>query len=311
MWFPAYEVFVPWGHIVLCNRVCYTRVMTAAKGRTKVGHYSVSETLTADEIAAINAKRAPKDKIKPLIKCTGRKPTTNEPCLAPAGRGTEHRGFGNCDAHGGNTPAGKKHAAHLMGLEIVEKQRNNILRFGGDRNDPSVVNITAEQALLEEVRRSVSMVRWLEEMIGQWDYQQDAPGFEEVVAAHIDGDTGLKGLPRLVTQTSRGVASTTDKAEWLKIYREEREQSAKVAKMCIDAGIAHRMVSIAEDQGRVLATALRAVLNLLSLTDAQAQAVPMLVPPILRAVASNTPLPPLVTTLEAIPEVAVLHHQVL
>lgn len=34
-----------------------------------------------------------------------------EPCGNPAGKGTDHKGWGNCSNHGGSTPAGRQHAA--------------------------------------------------------------------------------------------------------------------------------------------------------------------------------------------------------
>jgi hypothetical protein len=47
------------------------------------------------------------------------------------------------------------------------------------------------------------------------------------------------------------------------------------------------MVKIAEDQGRILATAIRAVLTALNLTPAQSDRVPIVVPEILRQVSTG------------------------
>lgn len=297
-----------------------------------IGHKDIVDLLTDDEIALLNSKRPPAAKIKPRKFCGARNGSgSGRPCRREAGAGTEHTGWGHCSTHLGNTKEGIKHAARLMGEEIIESHRANLVRFGGDRNDPSIANITAEQALLEEVRRSVAMVRWLEEMIGQWQYgsliiEQEQTSFDpdqgvyeerakgklpesrsgnrnlsiEQAIEQIQQNNDLQGLPVLVAETSKGVSQTTDKAEWLRIYREERINGAKTAKMCIDAGIAHRMVSIAEDQGRILATAIRTTLNLLGLTPQQVELVPQIVPPILRAVATNSPIPedlPSITSL--------------
>lgn len=74
----------------------------------------------------------------------------------------------------------------------------------------------------------------------------------------------------------------------------------KTAKMTIDAGLSTRMVRIAEQQGEMLSTAIRAILDALHLTQDQLTLVPQIVPQILRQVASNQPptfdLPQLVTS---------------
>src|SRR5690606_18581928 len=151
--------------------------------------------------------------------------------------------------------------------------------FGGNKD---LTNVTPEQALLEEVRRSVAMVRFLEEAIAKWQFDSDA-----------GPQDGLGGLPTLVDETSRGNATFTDEREWLLLYRQEREHAVEVARMAIDAGIAQRLVTIAEDQGRTLALAIRQVLDALSLTPEQVAMVPRIVPPILRQVASGQGTPQL------------------
>lgn len=204
--------------------------------------------------------------------CSGRKRDgSGDTCEQRAGYGTQHEGFGNCKFHGGNTPAGKKFAARQAGREFI---RN--VKFGGDRTLPDISDTTAEEALLEEVRRSVAMVRWLEMKIGEW--------------SDDDGPEERNGLPNLVDETAKGVPATTNEQAWLLLYREERAHMAKTAKMAIDSGIAVRMVRIAESQGQMLADAVRAVLAALNLSPTQAALVPQVVPNILRSVATQQPL---------------------
>lgn len=232
------------------------------------------------------------------------------------GAKTDHPGYGYCSKHGGNTKAGVTSAMREMGRDLSRKFKAG-QPFGGDRNDPSLVNLTPEQALLEEVRRSAAFVRFLEERIARWNLSPMAEAtIEEFVAStHIrkrrgdepsmadaldqlindlplDNPDSPFHLPALtVRHSSTGIVSFTDAREWLYLYREERGHLARVAKMCIDAGVASRLVSLAEDQGRILATAIRAVLNALNLTPEQANLIPIVVPPILRAVAADQPLP--------------------
>lgn len=242
-------------------------------------------------------------------------------CQVQKGSRTDHPGYGTCAKHGGNTEAGVKSAMREMGADLARKFKAE-QRFGGDRRDPSLATLTPEQALLEEVRRSAAFVRFLEERIARWNLtplqahtlekfveannatrqtakrrRADAPS----LAQHLEqllNDLPLEDpdspgyLPPLTDRhPNTGIVSFTDAREWLYLYREERGHLARVAKMCIDAGVASRLVTLAEDQGRILATAIRAVLSALSLTPEQARLIPQIVPPILRAVANDQPLP--------------------
>lgn len=251
-----------------------------------VGRREVSAALTPDERAEINANRSPSARLTAdeSTFCNGRTgPKAKHPfCRKPAGWETKHPGVGLCKDHGGNTPAGLKSAARTRGRQIIAQRKAEYdlmsvehpdfapgAKFGGDRY---ITNVTAEEALLEEVRRSVAMVRYLEEKIGSWSADD---------------------LPTLVSETSRGAASTTDEAAWLLLYREERAHMVRTSKLAIDAGIAERMVRIAEDQGRLLANGIKAVLQALNLSPDQARLVPTVVPGILRTLSQGQPLPAL------------------
>lgn len=201
-----------------------------------------------------------------------------------------------------------------MGRDLSAQYKAEFSRFGGSRNDPSIASLTPEQALLEEVRRSAAMVRFLEERIGQWNLSPlDQATIEAFVSMPVKNKAKLSDLrsevleiienladeptthlpPLTHIHAQTGITSFTDAREWLYLYREERGHLARTAKMCLDAGVAARLVSIAEDQGRILASAIRAVLRALNLTPSQAALVPQVVPPILRAVASDQPIPEL------------------
>jgi len=230
--------------------------------------------MTQEERADANASKAPTNQstrdICPAKVRHGDR--AGEQCSRTAGLGTSHPGFGYCSKHGGNTPAGKKGAARAMGRQLIIDQKE---RFGGDRQNEYIMNITAETALLEEVRRSVAMVRWLEEKIGAW--QIDGPDSE---GGDLDGRA--LGLPALVEETSKGAPGMTDVQAWLLLYREERKHAAQVAKMCIDANISKRMVDLATTQGTVLTVVIREVLKALNLNDFQASLVPSIVPNVIQ-----------------------------
>lgn len=229
---------------------------------------SQAAKLSDVELMDANSKRNPTNQLKPKCPAVRRSGDhKGEPCGKGAGVGTSHPGIGYCSSHGGNTPAGKKAAARQLGRDLIADQKE---RFGGDRRSVYVSNITAEQALLEEVRRSTAMVRFLEERIGSWE-----------IGSNNNLDGGDLGLPRLVEETSKGAPGATDVQAWLLLYREERAHAAKVAKMCIDANISKRMVDLAESQGTVLKKVITEVLKALNLTDVQLQAAPTIIPMIL------------------------------
>lgn len=235
-------------------------------------------------------------------------------CRNRKGSRTDHPGYGYCVKHGGNTEAGIKSAMREMGRDLAQQFKSE-RRFGGDRRDPSLATLTPEQALLEEVRRSAAFVRFLEERIARWNLSPEIEDLVEEYATasrpprRADAPTLRRHLDNLLNDIEQaadlppltdrhpntGIVSFTDAREWLNLYREERGHLARTAKMCIDAGVASRLVAVAEDQGRILATAIRAVLTALQLSPEQQQQVPHIVPPILRAVASDQPIPDITT----------------
>lgn len=159
------------------------------------------------------------------------------------------------------------------GKHFILKRKAEASLFGGD---PDTIDLTPEEAILEEVRRSVAMVRYIQQQISQW--QPDA------------GDLGA--LPALTDETTKGMSAETDAAGWLKLYREERAHMLRASKMAIDVGISLLMVKLAQEQGIRLASAVQEILDSLSLTPDQAQLVPVVVPEILSKFA-NMPQTPI------------------
>lgn len=222
--------------------------------------------LSQAEREAQNQSKAPTNRLQEHCPARVRQgDRKGEQCSRGAGQGTSHVGVGYCSMHGGNTPAGKKSAARAYGRQLVLDHKE---RFGGDKDAPEIRNITAEAALLEEVRRSVAMVRWLESRISEWELDATSGSLRA-------GDTGL---PALVEETSKGAPGMTDTQAWLLLYREERKHAAVVAKMCIDANISKRLVDLAQAQGQVISNIVRLVLEDLEITPRQAELVPQVVP---------------------------------
>jgi hypothetical protein len=156
------------------------------------------------------------------------------------------------------------------GQHFIAQYKAERVVFGGDPDD---INITPEQALMEEVRRSVAMVRFIQSQIATWN-----PAL---------GDLGA--LPALTDETTKGQGTPTDAAEWLRLYRDERAHMVRVSKMTIDAGVSMAMVTLAQQQGTLVASAVREILDSLALSPAQAQMVPTIVPEILSRYAKVIP----------------------
>lgn len=248
--------------------MCYTGVMPRLTP-------TQAQQLSDQELADVNSSKAPSNQsIK--ARCPGKVrkgERKGEPCSNAPGAYTDHPGQGYCGRHGGNTPAGKKSAARSYGRQIILEHKE---RFGGDRADPFVSNITAEGALVEELRRSVAMVRWLEAKIGEWQM----PVSDDPDATDVQEGRALN-LPRLVEETSKGAPGATDVQVWLLLYREERKHAAMVAKMCIDANISKRLIDVAETQGKVISRIVSLTLRELHLSEVQASLVPTVVPAVI------------------------------
>ncbi|TDD37846.1 hypothetical protein E1287_07250 [Actinomadura sp. KC06] len=73
----------------------------------------------------------------------------------------------------------------------------------------------------------------------------------------------------------------------VQLEAQERDRVVKYAKVAHEMGIAERQIQLAEQQGAMLAGAVRKILDGLNLTPDQQQLVPQLVPSVLRALASG------------------------
>lgn len=93
-------------------------------------------------------------------KCNSRCRTKEGLCRNPAGKGTDHKGYGACAKHCGNTPTHVKGAQNLMAQDAVKQ-------YG------LPVEVDPHQALLEEVHRTAGHVAWLGRLIGEYEEKED------------------------------------------------------------------------------------------------------------------------------------------
>lgn len=146
------------------------------------------------------------------------------------------RGQKVCQVHGGATAKSRAAAERRLKEEATIQA---IEKFGGRRDiDPAA-------ALLEEVHRTAGHVSWLESQIAE-------------------------GQVSIAETTLRGVEPSV----WMQLYNTERNRLIAVTKAALDAGIAERQVQLAEAQGLMLASVIRAILDDLELSALQRDKAP-------------------------------------
>jgi len=88
--------------------------------------------------------------------CGAKHTRDGDPCIKPAGWGTEHAGIGRCKFHGGSTPS------HVAAARKAMAQQS-VATLGLPRD------VDPQQALLEEVHRTAGHVAWLSDLVGDLD----------------------------------------------------------------------------------------------------------------------------------------------
>lgn len=164
-----------------------------------------------------------------------------KPCRLYAGQGTDHLGIGCCRLHGGNSPNHKKHAVMTRAREEAAAAHKYLLEqamsFG------MVLDVEPVEALLMSLRLSYGHMAWLRFEIGQMSNEEK------------------------VTMTGR---------VYLRMWDEERERVARIAKSALDAGVQERQIQLAERYGSMLADLIKGILGdtELRLTPAQQRVIP-------------------------------------
>lgn len=172
-------------------------------------------------------------------------------CTLPAGYRTDHKGYGKCSFHGGNTPTLRTSAAKYIGGEIIDRMT---MAYGYG----SPIKITPVEALLQEVRRTGGHVAWLADRIQLWEMTDE------------DGK-----LTKPITEVQQ---------QWIDLYHQERQNLVKVAKQALDAGVNERKIRLAERQGEMMIAALNMAFEQLNLTVEQRRMLPSIMPNVLRSI---------------------------
>lgn len=199
-------------------------------------------------------------------RCWARAKNTGTQCTQPAATGQNV-----CRYHGAGAP---QNIAKAAVREAERKAQILVATYG------LKIETTATQALLDEVQWTAGHVAWLRERVQEIETSALAEG--------TDREHPLVwGVTREKTGgEDRGVTEEAAPNIWLKLYQQERTHLVKVCEAAIKAGIEERRVQLAEQQGELVARAIRAILGDLMLTPEQQARVPEIVPRHLRALAS-------------------------
>jgi hypothetical protein len=174
-------------------------------------------------------------------------------------------GLDKCAIHCGLSKAERDRVAAEF---VASQQAQKAVRTYGLRRD-----ISATEALVEEVCWTSGHVAWLREQVQAIEASALTWGMTEQVEKHATEFAG--------TDTTHAAAVNV----WLELYYRERKHLVDVCKAAISAGIEERRVRLAESQGAILVQVIRAILGDLDLTAEQQAKVTAVVPRHLRAVA--------------------------
>lgn len=196
-------------------------------------------------------------------RCTSTSKRTGDRCGAWAIPGLDV-----CRWHGGAT---KKAQAKAQRNQQRDAAHTAATRFGVP------IDTTPQQALLDEVQRTAGMVAYY--------------GAKAQEVADRDHAALVRGVTREENREGFQAGSTRviEAAPniWLTLWNDERDRLVRVSAAAIKAGIEERRVQLAEQQGQLIAAAIRRVLDRLNLTQAQQVLVGEVVPAELRALAQG------------------------
>lgn len=156
------------------------------------------------------------------------------------------------------------------------------------------VDVSPTEALLEEVRWTAGHVRWLRDRVqeletaalvwGRTKTEREAGGEDRITFGGPEADDeDTTGWVDASAAPVSKVIETAGPNIWLDLYDRERKHLVNVATAALKAGVEERRVRLAEQQGELVAGAIRAILSDLGLSPEQEARVVEVVPRHLRA----------------------------
>lgn len=162
-------------------------------------------------------------------------PTYIAVCARTAGSNTKHQGRGYCDYHDWQ-------AAHDNENNTGQKQLGAALKVANERANffGKQTAIDPHTALLDEISRTASVVKWLN------DQMQELR------------DQGMTDHDIMMQKTFQAGFRPS---VWMELYQQERDHLVKTCIAAIKAGVAERKVQIAERQGQLIASMMFAFIH--------------------------------------------------
>ncbi len=167
--------------------------------------------------------------------------TRHGPCKNPAGFKTSHPGYGQCTFHGGHAPGNVIHANRVMAIEAARK-------FG------LRVDISAEQALLDELALSRGIVEFCREQAMKLAPAEMVYGTERVTLTQRPASGG-SGMAEELTTVSKSQPHM-----WIVLLRDAERHHFAVAAEIARLGIEARRVELEREQVTVMRQVILAAL---------------------------------------------------
>lgn len=189
-----------------------------------------------------NTRGIPADEKRCTATCTG---GTTRP--ERRGERCEHGrtpGLQVCSFHGGRSPQGKRASAMYLAEKKVRKQMETYGR---------PIDITATEAIMEEVQRTAGHVKWLGDLVAELSVEDLVWNTTRVKEGGQDAGTTQEAVPHAL----------------VKLYKEERAHLVRASAEAIRCGIEERYVRLAERQGEMVAETFKGILADLNLTEQQ------------------------------------------
>lgn len=161
-----------------------------------------------------------------------------------------------CTRHGGAAPQVVEAAQRRIAIAEARQAAETL---------GLLIDISPEQALLDEVQRAAGMVAFYQARVEELT----DGGFDRLVWGHTKSKIGGEDSGKTYEATPN---------VWLELFNAERDRLVKVCAAALRAGIEERRVKLAEQQGILVAAVIRRILTRLNLTEDQLALVPTVVP---------------------------------
>jgi hypothetical protein len=206
------------------------------------------------------------------------------------------KGMKVCCMHGARGAKAKRKAAQVIAAAEADAAKVRACKTLGVRFDG--LNISPTEALLEEVTWTYVHVQWLRSKVQELEDRAsqsttiDSEDGDPTTIERPGGHALIWGQVEFKSKTGGDDwgKTTVDRAgpnAWYELYSRERDRLIKVCSEAIRAGIEERRVQLAEQQGALVAEAIRRILDDLNLSPEQLSQVATVVPRHLRAIAGG------------------------